>query len=210
MRWIFLFLLNFLINESSLSQTKIVLPSNGDRLILEKLSPFYSPSKGEIEELMKGEVISIGKVTSKKEKQQEMFLFISGIHPRSCSRAMRKLSLYENYSNYMEFIKKSSYDEKTKRISLSIEHFLLPFPMVVSFKIDRITKEGIYPFTFEDGFLKDLNGKVILYDLDKHCLMSLKADWAGPETKIPNFVFATFLQTVGKLGLEHLIRVSIF
>lgn len=210
MRWFFLILLNFFINESSLSQTKMVLPPNSDRLIFEKLSPFYSPSKGEIEELMKGEVISIGKVTSKKEKQQEMFLFVSGIHPRSCAKAMRKLSLYENYSEYMDFIKKSSYDEKSQKISLNIEHFLLPFPMVVSFKIERIKKAGTYPFTFEDGFLKDLKGNIILYDLDKYCLMNLKADWIGPETKIPNFVFGTFLQTVGKLGLEHLIRISIF
>ena len=32
----------------------------------------------------------------------------------------------------------------------------------------------------------------------------------GPETKIPDIVFGTFIQTVGKLGLEHLIRVSLF
>lgn len=210
MRWVFLFLLNFTINESSLSQTRIVLPQNSDKVILEKLKPFYSPSKGEIEELIKGEVISIGKVTSPKPKQQEMFLFVSGIHPRTCTRAMRKLSLYENYSNYMDFIKKSSYDDKTNKITLTVDHFLLPFPMVLSFKIERITKAGTYPFTFDNGFLKDLKGTITVSDLDKHCLMNLKTEWRGPETKIPNIVFGTFLQTVGKLGLEHLIRVSIF
>lgn len=137
-------------------------------------------------------------------------LFVSGIHPRNCKRAMRKLSLYENYSSYMDFIKTSSYDDKTQKFTFTVDHALLPFPMIVGFKIPRITGEGHYPFTFEDGFLKDLKGTVIVQDVAKFCLLGLKADWRGPESKIPDTIFGTFVQTVGKIGLEHLIRVSLF
>jgi hypothetical protein len=211
MRYRFLLLIfSFCLNERTLAQDRPHLPASFGEILKTKLKVFYSPSQGQIEDLLKGEVLSSGKVDSPTEKEQNMTLFVSGIHPRNCARAMRKLSLYENYQNYMDFIKSSQYDEITQKFSFSIDHTLLPFPMVVRFKIPRITKEGHYPFTFDDGFLKDLKGTIIVQDVGKYCLLGLKADWRGPETRMPNLIFSTFVQTVGKLGLEHLIRVSLF
>lgn len=178
--------------------------------VLLELKPFFAPSEGQMEDLLKGDVVSVGFVRSPTNKEQQMMLFISGIHPRNCTRAMRKLSLYENYSSYMDFIKSSQYNDQTQKFSFNVDHPLLPFPMIVGFKIPRITKEGHYPFTFEDGFLKDLKGTVIVKEVGKFCLLGLKADWRGPESKIPNIVFGTFVETVGKIGLEHLMRVSLF
>lgn len=189
---------------------RVNLSSSFNKPVLEELKPFFSPSEGQTEDLLKGDVVSTGKVNSPTSSEQQMMLFVSGIHPRNCTRAMRKLSLYENYSSYMEFIKTSQYNDKTQKFSFTIDHALLPFPMIVGFKIPRITKEGHYPFTFDDGFLKDLKGTVIVKEVGKFCLLGLKADWRGPETKIPNVVFGTFVQTVAKIGLEHLIRVSLF
>ncbi|MFL5784908.1 MAG: hypothetical protein ACJ76H_09885 [Bacteriovoracaceae bacterium] len=212
MRWRKIFgPLGLLIAACAIAQTpQVNLPSSYKKPVFDELKPFYSPSEGQTEDLLKGDVVSVGKVDSPTNKQQQMMLFVSGIHPRNCTRAMRKLSLYENYSSYMDFIKESKYDEKTQKLSFVVDHALLPFPMVVGFKIPRITKEGHYPFVFEDGFLKDLKGTVIVKEVGKFCLMGLKADWRGPESKIPNVVFGTFVQTVGKLGLERLIRVSLF
>jgi hypothetical protein len=178
--------------------------------VLGELKPFFSPSEGQTEDLLKGDVVSVGKVHSPTDKEQQMMLFVSGIHPRNCTRAMRKLSHYENYSSYMDFIKSSKYNDQTQKFTFTVDHALLPFPMVVGFKIPRITKEGHYPFTFDDGFLKDLKGTVIVKEVGKFCLLGLKTDWRGPESKIPNIVFGTFVETVGKLGLERLIRVSLF
>ncbi len=206
----FLLFLTLLLSNKLFAQNKIQLATNFEKPVSEELKPFYSPSKGEIEDLLKGEVISIGKVESPTEKEQQMMLFVSGIHPRNCNRAMRKLSLYENYHQYMDFIKTSQYDEKKQIFLFTIDHTLLPFPMIVKFKIPRIKKEGRYPFTFEDGFLKDLQGTVVVKEVGKYCLLGLKTDWRGAESRIPNIVFSTFIQTVGKLGLEHLIRVSLF
>lgn len=209
-RIIFFLCLSFSINEYSLAQSKVKLPPGFGIPIKEELKPFYAPSEGQTEDLLNGVVISMGNASSPTEKEQQMTMFVSGVHPRNCTRAMRKLSIYENYSSYMDFIKTSSYDEKTQKFSFTVDHALLPFPMVVAFKIARITKEGHYTFIFEDGFLKNLKGTVIVKEIGKFCLLGLKSDWRGPESKIPDVVFGTFVQTVGKLGLEHLIRVSIF
>jgi hypothetical protein len=206
----FALLVSFFINESSLAQEKVNLsPAFGARAARE-LGPFFLLSAGQLEDLLKGAVVSTGKVSSPTATEQEMLLFVGGVHPRNCTRAMRKLSLYENYHNYMDFVKTSRYDEKTQRFAFVIDHTLMPFPMSVRFKIPRITGPGLYPFTFEDGFLKDLRGTVVVRDLGKYCLLALKTDWRGPKTRIPDLVFSTFVQTVGKLGLEHLIRVSLF
>jgi len=206
----FILALSFFINESSLGQTKVNLPTSFGPVIAEKVKDYFPLSSGQIEDMLEGEVISQGKVENPKEKEQQMTLFVSGVHPRNCTRAMRKLSLYENYRSYMDFIKTSQYDEKSQKFSFIIDHNLLHFAMSVKFKIPRITKEGFYPFVFEEGFLKDLKGTVIVQHVGNFCLLGLKADWRGPESKIPNLVFGTFVQTVGKLGLEHLIRVSVF
>ncbi len=202
--------LSFFINERSLGQTKVNLPTSFGPIIAEKVKIFFSFSEGQIEDMLKGEVISFGKVESPKEKEQKMTLFVSAVHPRNCFKAMRKLSLYENYHNYMDFIKTSQYDEDSQKFSFIVDHTLLPFAMRVKFKIPRIKQEGFYPFVFEDGFLRDLKGTVIVQHVGNFCILGLKADWQGPESKIPNLIFGTFVQTVGKLGLEHLIRVSQF
>lgn len=206
----FVFILSFFINEYSLSQSKVQLPKSFLDPVWAELKPFFTPSEGQTEDLLKGDVISTSKVTSPTDKEQQLMLFVSGVHPRNCTRAMRKLSLYENYSNYIGFIKKSEYDEKSQKIFFSMDHALLPFPMNLTFKLPRITKEGTYPFTFDHGFLKDLKGNIIVREVGKFCFLGLKTDWRGPETKIPNMVFEMFLQTAGKMGLEHLIRVSLF
>lgn len=202
--------LSFFINEYSLAQNKVNLPASYGSQLSSKIKPFYSASEGQIEDLLKGEVISVSKVDTPAEKIQQLFLFVSGVHPRNCTRAMRKLSLYENYHNYLDFVKTSQYNDVTQRFSFTIDHTLLPFPMLVGFKIPRITKPGTYQFIFEEGFLKDLKGTVSVEEVGKFCILSLKTDWRGPESRIPNLVFSTFAQTVGKLGLEHLIRVSLF
>ena len=96
MRYRFLLLIfSFCLNERTLAQDRPNLPASFGEILKTKLKVFYSPSQGQIEDLLKGEVLSSGKVDSPTEKEQNMALFVSGIHPRNCTKAMRKLSLYE-------------------------------------------------------------------------------------------------------------------
>lgn len=202
-----------LINDVRLAEasaTEVRLSKSFGVPIAHELKPFFKLSEGQMEELLKGEVISEGNVTSPTKKEQQMELFVAGVHPRNCTRAMRKLSRYENYQQYIDFIKESSYDDKTQKFTFTVDHLLLPFPMVVGFKIPRITKEGHYSFLFESGFLKGLTGKVIVKEVGKFCLLGLKTDWRGPDSPLPDSLFGTFVQTVGEIGLEKLIRISLF
>lgn len=190
-------------------ETKVIFQDSDKVAIRTELARFYHLSEGVYSEIFESEVISTAEVATQGEFQN-LKLIIAGIHPKSCPRAMRKLSLYEQYSSYMDFIKKSLYDEKKKEIFFFMDHALMPFAMTLRFNLPRIQGEGHYSFTFKDGFLKDLKGTVIVKEIQNHCLLALKADWVGKQTKIPNLVFETFLETVGKIGLEHLIRVSLF
>ncbi len=210
MRYQILLALSVMVCQMAFAQNKVNLPTSFQKPILDELKPFYAPSEGQTEDLLKGEVISTGKVDSPTDTEQQMMLFTAGIHPRNCKRVMRKLSMYENYSTYIDFIKKSEYNTQKGEVTFVIDHLLIPFPMRLTFKIPRITKEGVYPFTLDHGFLKDLKGTIVVKDIGKFCLLGLKADWRGPETPIPNLAFSAFIQTVGKMGLEHLIRISRF
>lgn len=212
-RRFFLLLLLGLINETSLAEASPVplnLPTSYVQPISEELKPFFQLSEGQREELLKGNVISVGNASTPAPKQQKMELFAAGVHPRNCTRALRKMSQYENYQHYLDFVKESSYDEKNQKLAFTVDHALLPFAMIVSFKIPRITKEGHYPFLFETGFLQGLTGTVVVKEVGKFCLLAVKSDWQGPDSPLPNLIFGTFVQTVGKIGLERLIRMSLF
>ncbi len=157
-----------------------------------------------------GDILSTATVTSPTEKTQSLKLFVAGVHPRNCVRAMRKISLYESYDKFIDFIKESKYDPQSTQLSLTIDHTLLPYTMIMSFKLQRITGVGEYKFMFEHGFLKDLQGTIGVQNLDKFCVLTLKADWNGPDSHLPNIALEIFAQTLSKLGLEHLIRLSLF
>jgi hypothetical protein len=180
MRYRFLLIsLSFLFVFGVYAQNKINLPVSFGQLISQKLKPFFSPSEGEREDLLKGEVISTGKVHSPTKKEQQMFLFVAGVHPRNCTRAMRKLSLYENYKNYMDFIKSSQYDEISQKFSFTIDHTLLPFPMIVKFKIPEQTDKN---YEKEIQMIKSLgveetdeNIKNTLLGFNGHLNLSLRA-----------------------------------
>lgn len=160
-------------------------------------------------ELLKGNVVAVGD-SETKENIQSMSTKVVGLHPRTCASGLRKISRYEEYSKHMSFLKESSYSESEQKIKFLIDHAVLPFPMQLRFKIPRITTPGDYSFLFEDGIFKGLIGKISIKPLGNRCVYFMKVDWKGPTTRIPDLVVSAFAQTLSKLGLEHLIRVSTF
>lgn len=160
-------------------------------------------------DLLKGDVVAVGNAQS-ENNLQTMGTKVVGLHPRTCAAGLRKISRYEQYSKHMSFLKESNYSDKDQKIFFLIDHTVLPYPMVLRFKIPRITSPGDYSFTFEDGIFKGLIGKISIRSIGNRCLYFMKVDWKGPSTKIPNIVVSAFAQTLSKLGLEHLIRVSTF
>ena len=167
------------------------------------------------EKLFAGEIFSESKVKSlvlvqgpKTEEIQELHFSIAGFHQKSCEYALKKLSLYESYSKFLDFVKISQYDEQKQEINFLLSHVLLPYDMRLIFNLPRITKEGTYPFSFDQGILKDLKGTIYVEKIDNRCLFYSKADWSGKDTKIPNVVFEFFSQTLAKMTMERLFRLS--
>ena len=176
-------------------------------VIKQKISSDRKLTEGQIKSLWEGEVLSQVTVKTEKDKQK-LDLWVSGLHPQNCKKALRKISHYEGYPQFLTFIKKSEYDESSKRWRLNLDHALMPFPMYLDFKMERVTKEGTFPFTFEKGFLSGLIGNVTTQEIEKRCQLTLTSRWQGAKTKIPDIVFSTFVQTLSEMGLNHLIRSS--
>jgi len=164
------------------------------------------------EKVQNEKIISSGKVTSsqliKDKKTQSLDYLVSGLHPKSCKFALRKLSLYEKYNTFLPFIKSSSYDDSRKRINLLLDHSLLPFKMEMDFGIGRIDKPGNYPFYFDKGFLKGLTGSVRVREFKDRCLFVTTATWEGPYTGYPDMILEIAATTISRVGLERLFRLS--
>jgi len=175
--------------------------------IKKKLRQEQNLSETQIEELWKGEVLSRVNVKT-KQNTQSLDLWVSAFHPQNCRKALRKISHYEGYNEFLNFVKSSQYDDKTHRWQIKLDHFLMPFPMYLDFKMPRVKKEGNYPFTFEKGFLSGLIGEVEARETAGRCQLTLSSKWSGPKSKIPDMIFASFVQTLAELGLSHLIRSS--
>lgn len=167
------------------------------------------------EKILAGEIFSESKVSSHdstdpliKGEVQELKFTIAGLHPKSCTYALKKLSLYESYSEFIDFVKQSRYDEKNQEINFLLSHAFLPYDMLLIFKLPRIDKEGVYPFLFEIGILKNLKGTIYVTSYKNRCLFFTKADWSGPKTAFPNVVFEFFSQALSKISMETLFRHS--
>ncbi len=168
------------------------------------------PYKKNIKEnILEGDVFSESKVKSlNSDKNQSLAFSIAGLHPKSCSYALKTLSLYEDYSRFLSFVKESHYDESKKEINFLLSHMLLPYDMLLIFKLPRITTTGVYPFVFEIGILKDLHGNIYVSEYKGRCLFYSTAQWTGPKTGFPNMVFELFSQALSKLSMEVLFRIS--
>ncbi len=143
-------------------------------------------------------------------KQQEFNYYSIGLHPSSCNIGLRKISRYEQYKEFVSFIKQSDYSDSTKQFHLLFDHTLLPFPFKLRFKVDRVVAPGKYSFIFEHGFLKGLKGNIRVSKYKKRCLYELMAKWKGPDTKINSTLFEIFSRTLGKLGKQKIFRISRF
>lgn len=170
-------------------------------------------SKKEIKRIIKNnEILHRAHAKDYKKRKkivwQRLKLKTAGLHKKSCSFALRKLSLYENYSQYVGVIKKSTYSEKRGRIHLLLDAMVLPNAMILEFKIPRITKTGVYPFKFEKGFLKNLIGSIHVSNYKNKCLFFIEAKWRGKHTGFPNYLLELFSSTLITLGMNNLFRVS--
>lgn len=143
-------------------------------------------------------------------KSQTFKMKAMAYHPKKCSKVLKKLAMFENYPNMIDFIKKANYSEKYELLTVHADHTLLPFPMIVHIKMKRPDKEGVYEFVFPTGLFQGLKGTFEVKEVDKKCSVFAKSYWSGKNTKIPNFAIELFSETLTKLAVQTLIRKTSF
>ncbi len=157
--------------------------------------------------LKEGHILAYSTVESKNERQSLDYK-IYGLHPKSCSFALTKISRYERYSEFIDFVKKSRYDEKSQMVFFEFSSILLPFDMLLSFKLPRIDRPGTYQFSFDKGFLRGLVGSIDVRQENEQCFFHGSAKWNGPDSAIPDTVFELFSKNLGKAAMERIFRFS--
>ncbi len=179
--------------------------------------PWPKLTSTSIESIQKGNFVVQSEVTSlKSDKQdrQSLNFYTAGLHPRACPHAMRKLSRYELYKDWLDFVKESSYNEAEQRVRFLLVHSLLPFKMQIDFKLPRIKGAGTYHYSFDRGFVAGLSGDIQLIEdqalpeKERRCLFYATANWEGPHSGIPNSVFEVFSTTLTRVAMEKLFRLS--
>lgn len=143
-----------------------------------------------------------------EKKEQSLKFLITGLHNKSCDKALPKLSNYEQYKNLVDFIKDSNYDDKSGRVYFLLESKLLPVRMTLSFNIARISKPGVYDFSFDSGIFMNLRGKIHAYEYKNKCLIYSNAHWRGKHTGYPNMMVEMFSETLSKISMETMFRVT--
>lgn len=177
-------------------------------------------SQSKIKELTRGSILiksDLKTVYKKNSKEyanglQEFNYFAGAVHNKSCNTALRKMSRYEDYKTFIDFIKDSKFNESSEMLYFRFDHTLLPFPISLNFKIQRIRGPGIYHYSFDNGFLKGLKGKIKVdhFSNKRNCLFQINARWKGNHTGINSLIFEMFTTTLGKLGIRKVFRISQF
>jgi hypothetical protein len=151
---------------------------------------------------------SVKSDSSMGPKAQSLDYKIYGLHPKSCQFSLKKISEYERYQDFIDFVKKSDYNETTQMVFFEFSSILLPFDMLLSFTLPRIDKPGHYQFTFEKGFLRGLVGAIEVSEENQRCLFKGSARWHGSHSEIPDTIFEVFSKNLGKAAMERIFRFS--
>ncbi|MBF0360733.1 MAG: hypothetical protein HQK49_06965 [Oligoflexia bacterium] len=157
--------------------------------------------------------LSISKIFKKSQDekaqaQQKIEFLVSGLHKSSCQQALPHMNKYEDYQKYIGVISESYYNQQNKNLVFLFDFKLLPYQLMLQMQLDRITKSGNYPYILKGGIFPDLGGVINVSEYNKRCLFIVSANWQGPKSNIPNFILELFLETVAKISLEKLFRIS--
>jgi len=155
--------------------------------------------------LEKGEILVESDVTTTAKIQHFKFRAYA-LSNKTCRKALRKLSMLENFKNLIGFITRSTYQEESKLFTLRADHALLPSAMLINIIVDRPTKTGKYQFTFPTGMFTGLKGYFEITSVNKKCLFYAKSAWSGKKSKHPDFLIELFSEGLSKIAGGILMR----
>lgn len=173
-------------------------------------SKHWSVNKQVTKKIKQGDILARIIARNSPGNKQTIRYAIVGLHPKSCAKALRKLSLYEQLGSYLELVQSSTFDEKQKRLTVVIDHFMLPNAMVLLFQIDRIVAPGDYPFFFPKGLFPGMNGIIRVRSVGEQCLFYADANWSGKHSGLPSVAIRSFAPYLSQLAMRKLFRLSRF
>ncbi len=173
--------------------------------VLDFITSKWKLNNTQQEYLSQQKVLALSEVET-KNSGQEFKLKAAALVPKKCYKAIRVISNFELYSTWISFIKSSSYNPKSRLLTLRADHTLLPYPMIIYIIVDRPTKEGKYPFLFPTGLFDGLKGEFEIKEINNQCVLYAHSYWKGKKTKIPDLIIEVFSETLSKIGGEILMR----
>lgn len=144
----------------------------------------------------------------KAQPQQMIKFFVLGLHKNSCPRVLPLMNRYEEYQKHIKIISESYYNPRNKLLVLVFDFPILPFQVMLQMQLERISASGNYPYILKGGIFPDLKGSIDVSNYKNRCLFNVSAYWQGAKSNIPNFILEIFLETVAKMALEKLFRIS--
>ncbi len=144
----------------------------------------------------------------KVESLQDLSFSIAGLHPKSCKIALKTLSRYEKFEKLVSVISKSRYNDAARHVYMYVSSFIPPIKMTLNIVIDRLTKPGVYEFTFTTGFLKGLDGAIHVSEFNSRCLFYVESDWVGPDTGYADVFLAFFTRALSEISMKKLFDIS--
>lgn len=197
-----------LLLPSALSQRENEIPQKLARPKLTTLDQLEL-TRSQLQHIKNNRILVDSQLINLAEDSQQQWDFeLNALHPKSCSHALRRLSRYETFSEFIGFIKVSEYDDSLERLHFIISSRLLPFDMRLSFQIERIQSAGVYLYHFDQGFLQGLKGEIHVSKYQQRCFFHSKVHWQGPHTGITPAVFNLFSSTLSRRFTEILFRIS--
>lgn len=159
-------------------------------------------------DFLKSSQILVNSSVSSTLKNQDFQMKAMLYHPKSCTIALRKISRFELYPQWISFIKSLQFEEQKQLITIHADHTLLPFPMIIHILSKRPTKPGVYDFSFPTGMYKGLKGQYHILDTAERCLFYAHSSWSGAKSKVPDFILELFTESLTKIAGNILIRKS--
>ena len=161
------------------------------------------------DKLEKGETYLLSHVeTLNKTNEQQFDFVLAARHSKSCRFALKKLKLYERFSEYVDMVTLSRYTPETRELYLELSPPIISDKLILTFNIARIESEGSYPFRFDGGFLNGLEGKIEVLNYKHRCIFSITAHWKGAKTRYSDQVLSLFAATASEIALNRLFRIS--
>jgi hypothetical protein len=176
--------------------------------VIELINASYQLGPTQKEYLLKSKVLATTKVKNLAGQQQELLYHTAYLHPKSCQQALPKLARYEDYPQYISFIKQVTYDEPKQNLKFILDSMLLPNKMSLELKLPRIDQPGSFPFKLERGIFPNLSGKINVYSIgSSHCLFYTSANWIGKDTGYPASVISLFSENLTIMGFEKMAKI---